>query len=217
MQRHAPGRTIQRENKRQELGGRLVRPNPIRMPDHFRIAQLIGLPGAAALWDKGFEQLQPLALLPYATTRARPRLRWRPEELMAVPMLRTVFEATFSARLRHTHDEALFVALAAYGVGRAGPCGRSRPAAAVAVAGHDARARSPRGQHGEVFCGRSPPANFAARSRAPPHRLARRRACRTDGCSAQARPARTRSRACRALRTPAWCTMPRCRSSPTAG
>ncbi|MGT2493452.1 hypothetical protein ACU4GD_30615, partial [Cupriavidus basilensis] len=31
----------------------------------------------------------------------------------------------------------------------------------------------------KYFCGRSPPAAFAARSRAPPHRLARRRACQT--------------------------------------
>ncbi|MGO4812190.1 hypothetical protein AB4156_21765 [Cupriavidus sp. 2MCAB6] len=112
MQRHAPGRTIQRENKRQvELGGRLVRPNLIRMLDHFRIAQLIGLPGAAALWDKGFEQLQPLALLPYATTRRGLAFDGDLEELMAVPMLRTVFEAIFLGALAHTHDEALFVAL----------------------------------------------------------------------------------------------------------
>ncbi|MGO4325912.1 hypothetical protein AB4Z48_01055 [Cupriavidus sp. 2TAF22] len=112
LQRHAPGRTIQRENKRQvELGGRLVRPNLIRMLDHFGIAQLVGLPGAAALWGDGFAQLQPLALLPYATTRRGLAFDGDLEELMAVPMLRGVFEALFLGRIGQADHEVLYVAL----------------------------------------------------------------------------------------------------------
>ncbi len=112
LQRHAPGRTIQRENKRQvELGGKLVRPNLIRMLDHFGIAQLIGLPGAAALWDDGFALLQPLALLPYATTRRGLAFDGNLEELNAVAMLRRVFEQRFLAALRQIDKQALFVAL----------------------------------------------------------------------------------------------------------
>ena len=112
LQRHAPGRTIQRENKRRaELGGPLVRPNLIRMLDHFGIAQLVGLPGAAALWDEGFERLQPLALLPYATTRRGLAFDGDLEELMAVPMLRRVFENLFLGPLGQMDDQALYLAL----------------------------------------------------------------------------------------------------------
>lgn len=112
LQRRAPGRTIQRENKRQvELGGRLVRPNLIRMLDYFGIAQLVGLPGAAALWDEGFERLQPLALLPYATTRRGLAFDGDLEELLAVPMLRAVFEERFLGALARTHGEALCIAV----------------------------------------------------------------------------------------------------------
>lgn len=112
LQRRAPGRTIQRENKRRvELGGRLVRPNLVRMLDHFGIAQLVGLPGAAALWDEGFERLQPLALLPYATTRRGLAFDGDLEALLAVPMLRAVFEEHFLGALARSHGEALYVAL----------------------------------------------------------------------------------------------------------
>ncbi|WP_454724554.1 MULTISPECIES: hypothetical protein [Cupriavidus] len=112
LQRHAPGRVIQRENKRQvELGGRLVRPNLIRMLDHFGIAQLVGLPNAASLWGDGFARLQPLALLPYATTRRGLAFDGDLEELMTVPMLRNVFEALFLERLAQASGEVLYVAL----------------------------------------------------------------------------------------------------------
>ncbi|MGO4154903.1 hypothetical protein [Cupriavidus sp. YAF13] len=112
LQRHAPGRTIQRENKRRvELGGPLVRPNLIRMLDHFGIAQLVGLPDAVSLWDDGFERLQPLALLPYATTRRGLAFDGDLEELMAVPMLRRVFENLFLGALRQMDDQALYLAL----------------------------------------------------------------------------------------------------------
>ena len=112
LQRHAPGRTIQRENKRRvELGGPLVRPNLIRMLDHFGIAQLVGLPDAVSLWDDGFERLQPLAVLPDATPRRGRAFDCDLEELMAVPMLRRVFENLFLGALRQMDDQALYLAL----------------------------------------------------------------------------------------------------------
>ncbi|KWR91890.1 hypothetical protein [Cupriavidus sp. IDO] len=107
-----PGRVIQRENKRRvELGGRLVRPNLIRMLDHFRVPELVELPHAAALWNEGFEKLQPLALLPYATTRRGLAFDGTLEELLASPMLRAAFDAQFLGALRQMRNDALYIAL----------------------------------------------------------------------------------------------------------
>ncbi|MGO4765737.1 hypothetical protein AB4120_24665 [Cupriavidus sp. 2KB_3] len=109
---HTPGRIIQRENKRRvELGGRLVRPNLIRMLDHFRVPELIGQPHAAALWNDGFDAIQPLALLPHATTRRGLAFDGPLDELLDVPMLRTVFESLFLARLGQCHRHALYIGL----------------------------------------------------------------------------------------------------------
>jgi hypothetical protein len=109
---HTPGRSIQRENKRRvELGGRLVRPNLIRMLDHFRVPELIGQPHAAALWNDGFDAIQPLALLPHATTRRGLAFDGPLDELLDVPMLRAVFESLFLARLGQCHRQALFIGL----------------------------------------------------------------------------------------------------------
>lgn len=112
MRAHAPGRVIQRENKRRvELGGKLVRPNLIRMLDHFRVPELVGLPHAAALWNDGFERLQPLALLPHATTRRGLAFDGPLEELLETPMLREVFEAQFLGAVRQMRTDALYIAL----------------------------------------------------------------------------------------------------------
>lgn len=112
LRTHAPGRVIQRENKRRvELGGKLVRPNLIRMLDHFRVPELVGLPHAAALWNEGFEHVQPLALLPYATTRRGLAFDGPFDELMDVPMLRGVFEQLFLARLEQVRAGAVYVGL----------------------------------------------------------------------------------------------------------
>ncbi|WP_316155329.1 hypothetical protein [Cupriavidus sp. BIC8F] len=112
MRAHAPGRVIQRENKRRvELGGKLVRPNLIRMLDHFRVPELVGLPHAAALWNDGFERLQPLALLPHATTRRCLAFDGPLEELLETPMLREVFEAQFLGAVRQMRTDALYIAL----------------------------------------------------------------------------------------------------------
>lgn len=112
LRTHAPGKVIQRENKRWvELGGRLVRPNLIRMLDHFRVPELIGLPHAAALWNEGFERIQPMALLPFVTTRRGLVFDGPFDELLDVPMLRATFEEQFLARAGDIGPRALYVAL----------------------------------------------------------------------------------------------------------
>ncbi len=108
----APGLVVQRENKRRvELGGRLMRPNLIRMLDHFRVPELVGMPHAAALWNEGFSHIQPLALLPYATTRRGLSFDGTLEEVLGVPMLRAVFETLFLGQLAQMRTDALYIAL----------------------------------------------------------------------------------------------------------
>lgn len=112
LREHTPGRVIQREQKRRvELGGKMVRPNLIRMLDHFRVPELIGQPHAAALWNEGFETIQPLALLPHATTRRGLAFDGTLDELLDVPMLRMVFEHLFLSALRQCRPDALYIAL----------------------------------------------------------------------------------------------------------
>ncbi len=112
LRSHTPGRVIQREHKRRvELGGRMVRPNLIRMLDHFRVPELIGQPHAAALWNDGFDTIQPLALLPHATTRRGLTFDGSLEEMLEVPMLRIVFDSLFLSSLRQGRTDALYVGL----------------------------------------------------------------------------------------------------------
>lgn len=112
LRAHTPGRVIQREHKRRvELGGRMVRPNLIRMLDHFRVPELIGQPHAAALWNEGFDTIQPLALLPYATTRRGQAFDGPFDEILDVPMLRSVFDELFLARLPQCLPNALYIGL----------------------------------------------------------------------------------------------------------
>lgn len=112
LRAHTPGRVIQRENKRHvELGGQLVRPNLIRMLDHFGVPQLLGMPGAASLWDEGFEHLHPMALLPYATTRRGLAFDGPIEELLDTPLLRDTFETHFLTDVTRIRRDALYIAL----------------------------------------------------------------------------------------------------------
>jgi hypothetical protein len=112
LQLRTPGLTIQREHKRRvELGGQMIRPNLIRMLDHFGVPALIGLPHAAALWNEGFDMVQPLALLPHATTRRGLAFDGPFDELANVPMLRMVFENLFLAQLPQYRADALYIAL----------------------------------------------------------------------------------------------------------
>ncbi|KAI3591473.1 hypothetical protein D9X30_3680 [Cupriavidus sp. U2] len=112
LRAHAPGRVIQREHKRRvELGGHMVRPNLIRMLDHFRIPELIGQPHAAALWNDGFEAIQPLAVLPHATTRRGLVFDGTLDDLLDAPMLRIVFDNLFLGALRQCRPDAVYVAL----------------------------------------------------------------------------------------------------------
>lgn len=115
LQAHAPGRVLQLENKRQvELGGPLVRPNAIRMLDHFGIPRLVGATDAASLWADQFPLLQPLALLPHATTRRGLAFDGSLEELLAVPILRQCYDTLFLERLERVASDALYI-----GFGRA--------------------------------------------------------------------------------------------------
>jgi hypothetical protein len=112
LRAHTPGRTIQRENKRQvELGGPLVRPNLIRMLDHFGIPALVGVESAKALWEEDFAQLQPLALLPHATTRRGLAFDGSLDELLREPMLRHAYETLFLPQLARLPQDALCLGL----------------------------------------------------------------------------------------------------------
>jgi hypothetical protein len=108
--RHS-GQVIQREHKRQvEMGDPLARPNLLRMLDHFHIPALIGVADAATLWDDRFDTIQPLALLPLATTRRGLAFDGSFDEVLGVTLLREQFEALFLARLSQARREALYIA-----------------------------------------------------------------------------------------------------------
>ncbi|WP_130393319.1 hypothetical protein [Cupriavidus agavae] len=109
---HTPGRVIQREHKRRvELGGPMVRPNLIRMLDHFRVPDLIGQNAAQALWGDAFQSLQPLALVPYATTRRGLTFDGSLDDILQTPMLRVVFENLFLAQLEPLRSSTIYIAL----------------------------------------------------------------------------------------------------------
>ncbi|MBY4896968.1 hypothetical protein [Cupriavidus sp. AU9028] len=111
LRSHAAERVIECENKRQvELGGPLVRPNLVRMLDHFGIPALLGLHGASALWEESFHLLQPLALLPHAATRRGLAFDGSFEEMMSVTIYRHAYQQLFLDRLARIHPEAVCIA-----------------------------------------------------------------------------------------------------------
>ncbi len=69
------------------------------------------MPHAAALWNEGFDHFQPLALLPFATTRRGLAFDGTLEDLLAAPMLRTAFETHFLGAIRQMRPDALYIAL----------------------------------------------------------------------------------------------------------
>jgi hypothetical protein len=156
LQTQAPGPRIQRENKRRvELGGRMVRPNLIRMLDHFRVPALISQPDATSLWDEeGFDSIQPLALLPHATTRRGLTFDGPLDELLDTPMLRDVFQREFLDRLPQYPGRPLH-RTRAHGMVRARTRRPSGAAPPATTAGHDARPHTGR-QHGALLPARGP-------------------------------------------------------------
>ncbi len=107
-----PGRAIQCENKREvELGGALIRPNLIRMLDHFQLPRLLGIAAAASLWSEAFDLLQPLALLPHATTRRGQVFDGALAALLDVPMLRAIYDEHFLGLLPRLPVDMLYLGL----------------------------------------------------------------------------------------------------------
>jgi len=100
------------ENKRHaELGGITVRPNLLRMLDHFGIGPLFGVADASALWESAFHLLQPMAVLPYATTKRGVTFGRDFAELLATPMLARTYQSQFLERLALLDPAATFLAI----------------------------------------------------------------------------------------------------------
>ncbi|MGY8527049.1 hypothetical protein [Paracidovorax citrulli] len=111
LRSHAPARLIECENKRHvELGGPLVRPNLVRMLDHFGIPGLLGVHAASALWEDSFHLLQPLALLPHPATRRGLAFDGSFEEMMGVSIFRNVYQQLFLERLARIQPDAVYIA-----------------------------------------------------------------------------------------------------------
>lgn len=112
LSERTPGRVIQRENKRQaDLGGSTVRPNLIRMLDHFGIGSFFGLGNAAAFWGEGSQYLQTLALLPVVTTKRGLPFTGALAEILTAPVLARSFESLFLDRLSALSPDAVYLAV----------------------------------------------------------------------------------------------------------
>ena len=88
-----------------------MRKNLIRMLDHFRFPQMLGVANSADLWGKDAHLLESTSVVPHAAFKGRAMFAGSFEEVMASPVLRGCFEADFVLSLGALEPDTLFIAL----------------------------------------------------------------------------------------------------------
>lgn len=92
------------------FGGRM-RENLIRMLDHFRFPDLLGLEDSADLWGKASHLLESTSVVPHAAFKGGKMFAGGFEEILGSRLLRGCFEDEFLPSLLQLGPQTLFIAL----------------------------------------------------------------------------------------------------------
>lgn len=98
------------------FGSGTMRPNLIRMLNHFRVAERLGLQHEEDLWDAGWHLFQPTSVVPHAAFKVKRDGAEVPfagafQDILRSDVLRGCFEDHFLPSVRGMNSGALWVAL----------------------------------------------------------------------------------------------------------
>jgi hypothetical protein len=108
----ASDEVVLREAKRVAgFGGSSMRPNLVRMLNHFDFAGIYGLPDVEALWGSDTHLLHSTSVVPHAAFRKDSMFAGSFAEVMASPVFRESFLRDFVGSIPELNPDARFVAL----------------------------------------------------------------------------------------------------------
>jgi len=93
------------------FGGAAMRPNLIRMLEHFKIPQLLGIASADSLWDENSHLLHGTSVVPHAAFKAGKMFNGSFEEVLNSKLLFECFKDCLAATLARLPEDVLYVAL----------------------------------------------------------------------------------------------------------
>lgn len=97
--------------KEAAFGGAAMRPNLIRMLEHFKIPKLLGIASAESLWDENSHLLHGTSVVPHAAFKARKMFNGSFEEVLNSKLLFECFKDCLAATLARLPKDVLYVAL----------------------------------------------------------------------------------------------------------
>lgn len=113
-QGHPDDLVLREVKKVAAFGGPSMRPNLLKMLQHFRFDQLLGIPDVGSLWGSDADLLQSTSVVPHAAYKAGKMFAGSFDEVLASPLLGECFRDCFVPSVREMEADTLFVGL--------GPC-----------------------------------------------------------------------------------------------
>lgn len=96
------------------FGGNAMRPNLLKMLQHFRFNKLLGVDDVASLWGSNAHLIHSTSVVPHAAFRRGKMFAGSFQEVLGSSLLRSSFEQDFLSTLSSMRGDPYFVAL--------GPC-----------------------------------------------------------------------------------------------
>jgi len=93
------------------FGGPGMRPNLVRMLQHFRFGELLGIADVTSLWDTNAHLLHSTSVVPYAAFENGKDFKGNFGQVLGSPLLRQCFLDHFVSSLAQMSGDALYVAL----------------------------------------------------------------------------------------------------------
>lgn len=93
------------------FGGPGMRPNLVRMLQHFRFGELLGIADVTSLWDTNAHLLHSTSVVPYAAFENGKDFKGNFDQVLRSPLLRQCFLDHFVSSLAQMSADALYVAL----------------------------------------------------------------------------------------------------------
>lgn len=93
------------------FGGPRMRPNLVRMLEHFRFGELLGIQDVSRLWGTDAHLLHSTSVVPYAAFENGKDFKGSFDQVLRSPLLKQCFLDYFVLSLQRLSGEALYVAL----------------------------------------------------------------------------------------------------------
>jgi hypothetical protein len=112
-----PDAAVLNAAKRQgAFGGKAVRPNLVRMLNHFKVARQLGLANASDLWESGWDDFHATSVVPHAAFVIKTSGSEKPfagsfDEVRSNDVLNECFEQDFLPTVRAMNRNAIWVGL----------------------------------------------------------------------------------------------------------